>query len=222
MEVESRGSTALTPDIVHEVFKWLLDNDGFVEAKPQNIADWFKMHQMVLKDIVVPALFSDIRSIVSGDAEKVWRIYRQVAAECITLARNENAEEYIDPESQTTLAINRVRLNTIAEVYLNVNHRELVFSDISAAAAAASFSDGRERTSFEPLRQAVEHFLISTELDTTTLESIQAIMKGADRAASKLDLTSISKTFARLGYDEKAFADALSLMIKIRRQTTVK
>ncbi len=70
MEVESRGSTALTPDIVHETFKWFLNNDGFVESKPQNTAEWYRMHLEVLKDIVLPSLFSDIRAIISGDAEK--------------------------------------------------------------------------------------------------------------------------------------------------------
>ncbi len=119
------------------------------------------------------------------------------------------------------IPINLGRLKTISEVYLKVNHRQLVFSDISSAAAGVTFSEGAERLSYEPLRQAVEHYLISTELDTTTLESIQAQLRGDDRGgASRFDLSIIEHTFPRHGYDAKIFLDALSLMIKIRRSTS--
>lgn len=204
------GNT-LTPAVMDRAFELSLEDDQFKPPSNDIRARWVAIHESIKAGFLLPLLAKDIQAIISGDSDNARRIYEQVKQEIIALAADAEANEYSTAGGQIML-INKERMERIRTIYQRINHRELIYTDVTGYHINA-----RDTERHGPLMAAIEAFLVESELDTHALdELLEFFERGQASGATRTKAELIRAQLARHGYNDRALMEAMRLVRDLR------
>ncbi len=212
-----RGNGVLTPYILDMAFKELMDKNEMT-IPPGKRAEWLKRYQIIKQEFILPALYADIRNIISGDGESANRMYDVVEKELVALSTNEAAREFIPDDASEPQPINRSRLEKIKAHYKKLYGREFQTGFLLRHLAGVQGSGKKVRDN--ELLNAIQSFITEQELDlTVNVQKIGQYYRGEtnDPKVERMAQDAESR-FARYGYDRASFIEAVSYFDRIRTE----
>lgn len=212
---EQKGRSSITPMILDEAFKNLISKGTIAPPTKQLRATWLNQYRSITGEFILPALYSDIRKIVSGDGEKAERIYDQIVGEIVTLASNGGATEWVPGDGSSPQPIQEKRLEEIKKRFRDVNGFE--FSDAFLLQHLSGASTGNTVTRNRELLDAIEAWLVESESETTELAGqISEYYEGKNKDPKVERLVNnAEQRMAAYGYDQQSFKEAIAFWKKL-------
>jgi predicted Ser/Thr protein kinase len=212
--------TALTPMILDEAFKSIFDKET---VKPDNKnlrAAWLNRYRMVKTEFIMPALFKDIRKIVSGDGEKAERIYDQIVREIITLSQNPDAEEWMPEDGSSPQPIKDKRLKEVKQKFKDIHNFE--FSDSFLLRHLGGASSGKGITRNQELLDAIQAWLVETDADVADMANQIASYYEGRVQDPKIErmVREAEDRMGAYGYDAQSFSEAIIFWKKLVYEST--
>ncbi|MBY0371417.1 hypothetical protein K2X33_12065 [bacterium] len=211
LRMAAENENTLTPYVVDRAFYRLLDQGGFEPPTDAIRAEWVNLYEEVKTAFLLPRLAEDVQSIIKGESDGVLRLYEEIKREIIALNSNPDAKEYT--QGDESRPINLERMRKIRKIYERINHRELLYGDITNFVVEVADSNDRH----PGLMAAIETFLIEKELDTTALTGlVDYFEKGIAGGDVRTQAERARRELSRVGYNERAFMEALRLVRDLR------
>ena len=202
--------TALTPMIIDEAFRSLLDR-GTVEPERKNLkAEWIKLYRLVKNEFILPALYRDIRKIVSGDGEKAERLYDQIVREIVARSENPDAVNYVPDDGSSPQPIKEKRLKEVKVKFKELHGFE--FDDGFLLRHLGGAAIGGHITRNAQILEAIQAWLVDNESDTAdTANQIADYYQGLNRDP-KIEsfVTEAEARMGAYGYDRESFKEAIA------------
>lgn len=206
---KERGRGVLTPSIIDASFNQLLEQGTLSPAGNDIRARWLDRMAIVKTEFILPALYRDIRSIVSGDGEKAERLYDDIEAELVTLAEDPDAQIWTPDNGAAPKPINRQRLTKIKAIFKKLHNRE--FSEGFLYRHLHGVSRGANRSRNAELLDAIRAYLVDADTDTAETATKIALYYQGKNTDPKV-MRAAREAEARLeahGYDQASFVEAI-------------
>ncbi|MCB0355811.1 MAG: hypothetical protein KDD40_02330, partial [Bdellovibrionales bacterium] len=210
-----KGRTSLTPMILDEAFKMLIDRETIAPENKNLRAQWLNRYRMVKNEFILPALYQDIRKIVSGDGEKAERLYDQIVKEIVARTDNPDVDDYIPDDGSSPQPIKDKRLKEIKQKFREIHKFE--FNDSFLLRHLGGAAVGGSVTRNAELLEAIQAWLVDNESDTSdTANQIADYYEGRNRDP-KIEgiVTEAEARMAAYGYDRESFREAIAFWKKL-------
>lgn len=205
----------MTPMIMDEAFKKLIDKGTIKPSKKSLRAEWLNRYRMVKTEFILPALYKDIRKIVSGDGEKAERIYDLIVKEIIARSENPDATEFIPDDGSSPQPIEDKRLDEIKAKFKEIHKFE--FNDGFLLRHLGGAAIGGNITRNSELLEAIQAWLVDNESDTSdTANQIADYYEGRNNDP-KIEriVTEAEARMMSYGYDRESFREAIAFWRKL-------
>lgn len=208
--------TTLTPVLMDEAFGVLLTEHS-IHTPNEVKAKWIAEHADSKAKFTLPAIARDITAILGGERGRATSMYDTLRKIIGALVANPSATHY-EADSGEKVAIDRVQLQKIAEVYHREIGRELVFAGIS------NFHLNHEGKRDPDLLRAIEAFLLDTVVETNTLTDLLNAVTGQQAPSQQVAamVGSIDRVLADHGYDRPAFIEALRFVRDMKAEASLR
>ncbi|NJL24089.1 MAG: hypothetical protein HC902_02165 [Calothrix sp. SM1_5_4] len=201
---KNHGGT-LTPVLVDQAFFRQLDRGG-ITATPTERMKWIQMVNLIKAEFVLPALTSDVISILQGQG-RAERLYDDIKMEMMALSTNRDAE-YIEGEGGHRIPIDRRRLVEIYGLFREISGYD--FDPGMLKDFHIQVNPNAQNQRHPSLMEAVRRYLSQREIDKTTIsELIGFFEKKAVSENIRAMGNQAERQLLDYGYDRSSFIQAL-------------
>ena len=165
-EAQKNGH-CLTPDLVHNVFLELLEQDAIYYPTDEDRGHWIQLSEELFLRFLVPAFESDVNTALGAGLGAVNSMYDEVFKEILTLSSDLKAEKYKSARGEVRL-INKERLKEIKKIYEEAEGK--MFSPQELVLVYAIENDAGEKRRHPGLLKAVTSYLAQRETDKLTYD----------------------------------------------------
>lgn len=221
---EKKGGSLTVVEVI-AAFKEIQNADGFKLDDLSLYGVWADLLQRVSLDVILPEVYSDVVSIIGGEAATVDALYAEVLGELRALATNSSATEYRPRPGSESKGINKNRLRDIRKIFFTQQGRDLDPTEMTTFFGNAYLSGevpsvNGSLAQWTPLRDAIQVYLVDKQMDLTSLEGyFQALTQPESNEVSpeiSKQIPAMLKVLADKGYDQASFAQALRFLISHR------
>jgi hypothetical protein len=208
----------LTPNIVLRSLNLALDRTKIEPTGSQTKQEWVMIARNMTHTFLKSWLAHDLRMIQSGDPTRVEKLYEDVAQDIQSLSSYMFDHEGETPQGDA-IKIDWERYYKIREIYKRQNFgREL----IPGAIANDHFRAKQNKQMWEPLRRAVEQFVIEVEFQMNSTAQLEDYFSGRENLSPQtLEMGQRAEVImSKFGYNRPAIRDALALLKEITRSET--
>ena len=210
-----KGRSSLTPMILDDAFKKLMDKETIAPDRKNLRAEWLNRYRLVKNEFILPALYKDIRKIVSGDGEKAERLYDQIVKEIVAKSENSDTEDYIPDDGSSPQPIEDKRLDEVKAKFKEIHGFE--FNDAFLLRHLTGAAVGGSVTRNAELLEAIQAWLVDNESDTAdTANQIADYYEGKNKDP-KIEsiVTEAEARMISYGYDRESFREAIAFWKKL-------
>ncbi|MCB0350216.1 MAG: hypothetical protein KDD38_03470 [Bdellovibrionales bacterium] len=207
LNIADKSGGPLTPLVMDQAFRELIDTGGFVENTSELRSTWIQIHNAVKSDFLLADITSDVQTIIGSGNSSAVQLYNDIREEAVVLATNADADYWSDA-SGTRHSINRERYAEIANIYADINGEPFTPGRVTTFDLK---NDGG--SVYQPLMRAVEKYMLKRQLDTTAITGIIDHLSGKDVSDDVREQGErVSGRLAKFGYDAASFKQALQFI----------